>query len=200
MDLFDTVTIDFITDLPLARDLYTNKISDAILVLVDKLTKHAMYIATTEDLDAEGLADIMWREFLLLRGMMRNLISDRGSLFTSKFWTTLCWHLGAKRKLSTAFHSQTDRQTERQNQVLEHYLRVYSNYKQDNWPKLLPMAAFAYNNSVHASTGKALQQLLMGYTADLGNAPENKTLRGEAVLATERADWLRETKSHLKGL
>ena len=59
---------------------------------------------------------------------------------------------------------------------------------------------FAYNNNVYASTGKAPQQLLMGYTADLGNAPEDKNLRGEAALATERADWLRETRSHLNGL
>ena len=62
------------------------------------------------------------------------------------------------------------------------------------------MATFAYNKSIHASTGKAPQQLLMGYTADLGNAPKDKTLRGEAALATERADWLRETRSHLKEL
>lgn len=132
MDPFDTVIMDFITDLPPARDPYTNKTSDAILVLVDKLTKHAMYIATTKDLDAEGLADIIWREFVLLRGMMRNLILDRGLLFTNKFWTTLYWHLGAKRRLSTVFHPQIDGQTKRQNQVLKHYLRVYSNYKQDN--------------------------------------------------------------------
>ena len=124
MDPFDTVTMDFITDLPPARDPYINKTSNAILGLVDKLTKHATYIATTKNLDAEGLADIMWREFVSLHSMMRNLISDQGSLFTSKFWTKLCWHLGAKRRLSTGFHPQTDGQTERQNQVLEHYLQV----------------------------------------------------------------------------
>ena len=197
---FHTVTMDFITDMPPARDPYTGKTCDAILVLVDKLTKHATYVATTKDLKANSLADLIWREFVSLRGMMRNLITDRGSLFTSKFWTTLCWHLGAKRKLSTAFHPQTDGQTERQNQVLEHYLRVYCNYKQDNWPEILPMAAFAYNNSIHASTLKAPQDLLMGYIADLGDAPEGRTLKGEAPLATERAEWLRETRSHLKGL
>ncbi len=200
MNPFHTVTMDFITDMPPARDPYTGKTCDAILVLVDKLTKHATYIATAKDLKADGLADIVWREFVSLRGMMRNLITDRGSLFTSKFWTTLCWHLGAKRRLSTAFHPQTDGQTERQNQTLEHYLRVYSNYKQDNWPELLPMAAFAYNNSVHASTNRTPQEMLMGYTADLGSAPEDRTLKGEAPLATERAEWLRETRSHLKGL
>ena len=129
---FTTVTLDFITDMPPARDPYTGKTYDAILVLVDKLTKHATYIGTSKTLDAKGLADLIWREFVCHHGMMRELISDRGSLFTSRFWSTLCWHLGAKRKLSTAFHPQTDDQTERQNQVLKHYLRVYCNYKQDN--------------------------------------------------------------------
>lgn len=87
---FHTVTMDFITDLPPARDPYTGNTCDAILVLMDKLMKHATYIATTKELKADGLADIMWREFVSLRGMMRNLISNRGSLFISKFWTTLC--------------------------------------------------------------------------------------------------------------
>ena len=119
---------------------------------------------------------------------MRELISDRGSLFTSRFWSTLCWHLGAKRKLSTAFHPQTDDQTERQNQVLKHYLRVYCNYKQDNWPELLPMAAFAYNNSVHSATDKAPNELLSGYVATLGTGPEDRSLRGETPLAVERAN------------
>ncbi len=200
VDPFHTVTMDFITDMPPAKDPYTGKTSDAILVMVDKLTKHATYIPTIKDLNAEGLANLLWREFVSQHEMMRSIISDRGSLFTSHFWTTLCWHLGAKRKLSTAFHPQTDGQTERQNQVLEHYLRVYSNYKMDNWPELLPMAAFAYNNSVHASTGKTPHELLKGYTASFAEAPEDRALKGEAPLATKRAEWLRSTREHLMGL
>ena len=197
---FHTVIMDFITDMPPAKDPYTGKTSDAILVLVDKLTKHATYIAITKDLNAEGLANILWREFVSQHDMMRSIISDRGSLFTSHFWTTLCWHLSAKRKLSTAFHSQTDGQTERQNQVLEHYLRVYANYKMDNWPELLSMTAFAYNNSVHASTGKTPHELLKGYIAGFANAPEGRALEGEAPLATERAQWLRSSREHLMEL
>ena len=197
---FTTVTLDFITDMPPARDPYTGKTYDSILVLVDKLTKHATYIACNKTLDAKGLADLLWREFVCHHGMMKELISDRGSLFTSHFWSTLCWHLGAKRKLSTAFHPQTDGQTERQNQVLEHYLRVYCNYTQDNWPELLPMAAFAYNNSVHASTQKAPNELLSGYIATLGSGPEDRPLRGEAPLAVERAEWLQQTRKNLMDL
>lgn len=59
--------------------------------------------------------------------------SDRGSLFTSKFWSAMCFHLKIQRRLSSAFHPQTDGQTERQNQTLEQYLRGYANYQQDDW-------------------------------------------------------------------
>ena len=199
-DPFSSVTMDFITDLPPAKDPYTGKTSDAICVLVDKLTKHGTYVATTKDLNAEGLADLLWREFVCNHGMMRDLISDRGSLFTSNFWQTLLYHLGAKRRLSTAYHPQTDGQTERQNQTLEHYLRVYCNFKQDNWPELLPMAMFAYNNSKHASTGKTPNELLRGYLPHLGQVPEDRNPKGEAPLATERAEWLRGSREYLKAL
>lgn len=110
--------MDFIMDLPPARDPYTQKTSDAILVLVDKVTKYAVYIATRKDLDSQGLAELIWREFAKNHGIWKQCITDRGSLFTSKFWSTFMWYLGARRKLSTAFHPQTDGQTERQNQVL----------------------------------------------------------------------------------
>lgn len=194
---FHTVTMDFITDMPPAKDPYTGKTYDAVLVLVCKLSKFARYIPTTKNLDAEGLADVLWREHICQEGMMRSIISDRGSLFTSRFWTNLCWHLGAKRKLSTAFHPQSDGQTERQNQTLEHYLRVYSNYRQDNWPEILPMAAFAYNNGIHSAIGTTPNFAVKGFYADFADAPEGVGIRGEAPSATERAEWLRQTRNDL---
>ena len=112
---FHIVTMNFIIDMSSTRDSYTSKTSDAILVLIDKLIKYAIYISTSKSLNAERLADLMWREFISQHDMMRNIISNRDSLFTSKFWSILCWHLDAKRRLSTAFHSQTDDQTKRQN-------------------------------------------------------------------------------------
>ena len=132
VELFTTVTLDFITDMPFAKNFYTGKTYDAILVLMNKLTKHVTYIDTSKTLDAKNLADLIWRKFVCHHGIMRKLISDKSSLFTSRFWSTLCWHLNAKRKLSTAFHSQTDDQIKKQNQILKHYLRVYCNYKQNN--------------------------------------------------------------------
>lgn len=72
--------------------------------------------------------------------------------------------------------------------MLEHYLRVYSNYKMNNWPELLPMAAFAYNNNVHASIEKTSHELLKEYTASFAEASEDRALKGEALMATERAE------------
>jgi hypothetical protein len=67
--------------------------------------------------------------------------------------------------------------------VLEYYLRVYYNYKQDNWPKLLPIAIFVYNNSIYVITRRTPQDLLIGYIADLENTPKGRSLEGEAPLA-----------------
>jgi transposase InsO family protein len=83
------------------------------------------------------------------------LLSDRGSTFTSQFWSDICFHLKVDHRLSTAFHPQTDGQTERQNQELETYLRIYMNYKQDNWVDLLPYAEYAYNSKSHLSHGES---------------------------------------------
>ena len=197
---FDTVIMNFITDMPSARDSYTKKTSDSILILINKLTKYATYIAITKTLNAIGLANLLWREFVCRHEMMRSIISNRKSLFTSNFWSTLCWNLEAKRKLSTAFHPQTNEQTERQNAVLEHYLRVYCNFKQNNWPELLPMAQFAYNNSKHSSTDQASQELLSGYVAILDSDPVSSLQREETALATDRAETLRSNRAHLMKL
>ena len=98
-------------------------------------------------------------------GAPQAIISDRGAVFTSKFWSSLCYFLRIKRKLSTAFHLQTDRQTEHQNQTLEQYLRAYVAYQQDDWGTWLPMAKFTYNNSFHPTLGCSPFYALQG--ADL---------------------------------
>ncbi len=90
-------------------------------------------------------------------------MTDRGSLFTSKFWSSLCYFLGIKKKLSTAFHPQIDGQTKRQNSMIKVNLRAFVNWKQDDWVRLLPIAEFAYNNAKNASTGHTPFKLNYGY-------------------------------------
>jgi len=86
------------------------------------------------------------REIFRLLVLPKDIITERGSIFTSDLWKETTKQLGIERRLSTAFHPQTDRQTERTNSTLEQYLRAYVNYQQDNWKALLPMAEFAYIN------------------------------------------------------
>lgn len=128
---WEEISLDFVTGLPLSENL-SGKYCDAILVVVDRFTKYALYIPTTCELTAEGLADILLHHVFRMFGIPGGIVSDRGSLFTSGFWTTLCRRLGIARRLSTAYHPQTDGQTERQHQSLEHYLRTYCTDEQDN--------------------------------------------------------------------
>jgi hypothetical protein len=100
-----------------------------------------------------------------------------------------------KRNLSTAFHPQTDGQTERQNQTLEQYLRAYANYEQDNWATLLPQAEFAYNNSTHDSTGYSPFKVLSGMDPSAGHRTELPQRRRTAPSAEEHAKILEECRA-----
>ena len=105
---------------------------DSILVIVDRLTKFAHFIAYKEASTADDLAYIFLKTIVSLHGLPDEIVSDRGSAFASKFWQALTAQLGVKHKLSTAYHPQTDGQTEQINQIIEQYLRYYINYPQDN--------------------------------------------------------------------
>jgi len=103
----------------------------------------------------------------------------------------------AKRRLSTAFHPQTDGQTERQNQVLEQYLRAYVDYQQDDWVTMLPIAEFTYNNSVHSSTGVSPFYALYGYHPELTWDVDDDMKKGEAPAARERAIQINRVREQL---
>ena len=132
--------------------------------------------------------------------MIWSIILNWDSLFINYFWITLCWHLEAKRKLSITIHSQINDQTERQNQMLEHYLQVYFNYKMNNWSELLSMMMFAYNNSVHVSIKKTSHELLKRYIVNFAETSENRALKRKTFLTMKWAEWLRSIKEHLMRL
>lgn len=159
------ISMDFITDLPPSPG--DGQYWDSILVIVDRYTKMSLYIAVKKTITAEELATSFLRRVASVFGIPKGIVSDRGSVFTSKFWSSLCYHFKIKRRLSTAFHPQTDGQTERQNQTLEHYLRCYTNYRQTDWYDKLPLAEFTYNNSEHSTTRMTPFYALYGYHPDL---------------------------------
>ena len=153
---------DFITKLPLAQGY------DSILVVVDRFTKMAHFVPTTEKTTAEGLArlfrDNVWR----LHGLPESIISDRGPQFAAGLMKELNGLLGIETKLSTAFHPQTDGQTERMNQELEQYLRMFIDHRQEQWPEWLGTAEFAYNNKVHTGTKVSPFQANSGQNPRMG--------------------------------
>jgi hypothetical protein len=138
--------MDFITDLPLCDGF------DTILVVVDRFTKMSHFIACNKSISAEETAKLILQQVVRLHGLPQDIVSDRGPQFAARFWRRLFKLFGTKINLSTAFHPQTDGQTERVNQILEQYLRCTINYQQNNWAELLHMAEFAYNNSIHTAT------------------------------------------------
>ena len=112
----------------------------------------AHFIATTEKTSAEGLVKLFWDHVWKLHGLPESIISDRGVQFAVGMMKELNNLLGIKTRLSTAYYPQTDGQTERINQELEQYLRVFIDHRQEQWPDWLGMAEFAYNNKIHAAT------------------------------------------------
>jgi hypothetical protein len=120
--------------------------------VVDRLTKLSLFIPTTSNAKSADLARLYIKYVFSKRGIPSNIISDCGSTFTSEFTTSLSKLLNIKLNFSTAYHPQTDGQTERTNQQIESYLRTYTNYQQDDWSDLLPIAEFAYNNAPHSAT------------------------------------------------
>ena len=146
-------SLDFVVGLPLAR--HRGEVVDAILVIVDRLSKYTLYLPVEGTITAPQLATVIEAELITKFGVPASIVSDRGSLFTSKFWEALLAKWATRRHLSTAFHPQSDGQTERQNQVMETYLRCYINYEQDDWPYWLRWAEFCHNTTVQASLGES---------------------------------------------
>lgn len=143
---WDKVSCDLITDLPETPSGHT-----AIFVVVDMLTKMAHFVPTVTALNTEGLARLFVREVWRLHGLPQEIISDRDPRFTGHFTREVCRLIGTKQSMSTAFHPQSDGQTERVNRILEDMLRHYVAPDQSDWDRHLDAAEFAYNNAWHAS-------------------------------------------------
>jgi hypothetical protein len=142
------VSMDLITQLPKSRRGH-----DAIVVFVDKLTKLVHLAETRTSVTAPELAEIFWSTVVRHHGLPSSILSDRDTRFTGHFWRTLWKCLGTQLTMSTAFHPQTDGQTERANRTLEEMLRPYVDFHQTDWDDHLVAAELAFNSSKHASTG-----------------------------------------------
>ena len=154
---WEEIQMDFITGLPKTRNR-----EEIIWVIVDRLTKSAHFIPLAPGCSREKLAELYIHRIVALHGTPSRIVSDRGSMFTSKFWEKLQEALGTKLDFSTAYHPQTSGQVERVNQIIEDMLRACVLDFGDSWSKHLPLAEFAYNNSYQASIGMSPFEALYG--------------------------------------
>ena len=138
---------------------------DMILVICDRLSKMTHFVATTEGTSVEGLARLLWDNVWKLHGLPESIVSDRRPQFAAELTKELNRMLGIKIKLSTAFHPQTDGQTERMNQELEQYLQFFIENRQKDWLKWLAAAEFAINNKIHMATKVSL--FMANYSKEL---------------------------------
>ena len=157
------------------------------MVVVDRFTKMAHFIGLETNATARDVVDTFLKEVWKLHTLPSEIISDMDAKFSGEFWESLCKSLGIKQKMSTAYHPQTDGQTERTNQVQECYLRNFVNYDQNDWYQLLPLAEYAYNNS------KASAHKLSPFFANYGFHPQTEWMKERDVQypgATMYTHWM----------
>ena len=171
---WDHVTMDFVTGFP-----KTHQGKDGVWVVVDRLTKSAHFLAIRTTDSVLTLSKLYVREIVRLHGVPLSIVSDRDARFTSRFWKSLQKALGTELRLSTAFHPQTDGQSERVIQILEDMLRACVLDFQGSWVEHLPLIEFAYNNSFQSSIGMAPYEALYGRPC---RSPMCWTESGEATL------------------
>ncbi|GJW09561.1 putative reverse transcriptase domain-containing protein [Tanacetum coccineum] len=139
---WEKITMDLITKLP-----KTLRQHDTIWVIVDRLTKSAIFLPIKESMSSDALVELYLHEVVAIHGVHVSIVSDKDTRFTSKFWQKFQEDLGTHVHFSTSHHLQTDGQSERTIQTLEDMLRACAIDFGGSWDKYLPLAEFSYNNS-----------------------------------------------------
>ncbi|KAJ1699965.1 hypothetical protein LUZ63_008477 [Rhynchospora breviuscula] len=170
-EAWTSISMDFISGLPKSEG------KEVVLVVVDRLTKYAHFIALSHPYTAPTVAQLFLDNIYKLHGLPTNIVSDRDPVFTSQFWKELMQKLDIKLNMATAYHPQTDGQTERVNQCLEQYLRCVIQGQPRKWNRVLPLAEWWYNTSHHSAIQTTPFQALYGYAPTqipMGQPPKSQ--------------------------
>ena len=151
------VSMDFVEGLPKSQS------KDVVLVVVDRLTKFVHFVPLSHPYTAAKVANLYLQHVFKLHGMPTTIVSDRNPMFTSHFWQELMRLQGVQLAMSSAYHPQTDGQTEVVNKSQEHYLRAFAADRPQTWVEWLPLAEFWFNTNFHTSTKLTPFEALFGY-------------------------------------
>jgi RNase H-like domain found in reverse transcriptase/Reverse transcriptase (RNA-dependent DNA polymerase)/Retroviral aspartyl protease/Integrase zinc binding domain len=193
-EAWSSIGMDFITGLPKSKGY------EVILVIVDRLTKYSHFLPLTHPYSATSVAQLFLDNIYKLHGIPSSIVSDRDPIFTSRFWKELMNKLDVKLKMSTAFHPQTDGQTEKVNQCLEQYLRAMVFDKTNKWANYLSLAEWWYNSTWNSAINQSPFEALYGYPPPvlaLGSAPRSRVANVNTLLRDRQAA-LAQLKSNLK--
>ena len=175
------ISVDFITDLPVSKSGATN-----VMVITDRLFKSCIFRAMKQ-ITVEAVVEAMMECLVEHHGPPAAIVSDRGPQFVSLMWGRMCSLLKITRRLSTAFHPETDGSTERMNQELEAYLRCFVSYYQDDWEQLLPVAMLAINGRTSSVTGMSPFFATHGYNIEPIEVEEKLRTTGRTPIAKGEA-------------
>lgn len=187
------ISLDFVEGLPFSKGF------DAILVVVDRLTKYAHFIPLRHPFTAKSVAETFVKEVVKLHGFPETMVSDRDKVFLSQFWSSLFKAQGTALHKSTSYHPQSDGQTEVVNRCLEAYLRCFAGRKPSSWAQWLPWAEYWYNTSHHSATnttpfkalyGRDPPKLLRFGDVPTANAEVEELIKGRDQLLQELRDNL----------
>ena len=182
---FETIAMDFITKLPVSGGY------NMILTITNMdCSKASFFIPCNETIDSEGVATLYMQHILPHYGIPRKIISDRDPCFTSHFRQELCKNLDIQQNISTTYHPQTDGASERTNQSLEQYLRLYCSTKQNTWHTWLPIVQYTKNSWPSATMKKTPFDLLIGYTPSVHQPTRNSNI----PTVNQRLDSIKEAR------
>ncbi|KAJ6437630.1 AAA family ATPase [Purpureocillium lavendulum] len=191
MRVWRETSMDLVTGLPPS----SASGATTLLVITDRLSKGTVLCGLVDE-DIDTIANGFITHVVAHHGFPEAIVSDRGPQFINAVWKRVCQLLGITRRISTAYHPETDGSTERMNQTVELYLRVFATHCQDNWEKLLPIAQLAINNRNAASTGISPFFMTHGYTVDpiqtdepLRDGNKSPVERGEGIVKKLQEAW-----------